>query len=481
MGGLKIVFVASEMSPFAKTGGLADVVGSLPVSLSQLGHQVSVIMPKYSSIKANMELFHSPMGVWMGNKQEWCGVYKTEYNGISVYFIEHNIFFDRDGLYHDRNMNDYEDNPKRFAFLSRAAMQLCIDKGYSPDIFHVNDWQTALLPAYLKNWNLQGTSIQNSKSVLTIHNMAYQGNYPKSNVEYLGIGWGNFTYEKFEENDRINMLKGGIFYSDFVNTVSPTYAYEVTNGNGYGLDTALRNKGEYFSGIINGADYNIWNPEIDKYIRDNYSKEDMSGKWRCKGKLQDIFGLESNYTVPIFGAVGRFTSQKGYNLIASIAERLMNETSIQIAIIGTGDKDLEGFFSYMAQKYPGRFGCRIEFNEKTAHLLEAGSDFFLMPSLFEPCGLNQIYSLKYGTLPIVRNTGGLRDTVINCNEFENYGTGFIFNDFTPDALRNTILWAYKIYHTRPDLMAKMRYDAMCQDFSWLRSAKEYEHIYRKII
>lgn len=478
---LKIVMTASEMAPFAKTGGLADVVGSLPEALAGRGHEVSVIMPKYASIHTDMELFHSPMGVWMGSKQEWCAVYRKKIRGIYVYFIEHNQFFNRDGIYHDNYMNDFADNPMRFAFLSRAAMQLCIDKNYSPDIFHAHDWQTALLNAYLYIWDLKNTSIENAHSVLTIHNMAYQGTYSKENVNYMGIGWNNFTFDKFEDHDRVNMLKGGISFAEAVNTVSPTYAEEVISGQGYGLDSTLRSKGSRFGGILNGADYTIWNPETDNLIRANYTKDNMSGKWICKSHLQDRFGLERNYTFPIFGIISRFTYQKGYNLISQIIEKLLSETSIQIAVLGSGDKDIEEYFSYLTRKYQGKFCCHIGFSEELAHVVEAGSDFFLMPSLFEPCGLNQIYSLKYGTLPIVRNTGGLSDTVENCDVERKSGTGFKFYDFTPEALYGTILWVLSVYYKRPDLMDILRYKAMSQDFSWGRSAERYEQMYKMVL
>ncbi len=477
MSGLKIVMVASEMTPFAKTGGLADVVGALPRALAARGNEVMVIMPKYNSINADMALFHSPMGVWMGGAQEWCSVYKSMTGDVPVYLIEHNNYFGRDGLYNDSYMNEYGDNPKRFSFLSRAAMQFCIDMNYSPDVFHCNDWQTSLIPYYLSTWNFAGTPIERSSSVLTIHNMAYQGNFSTESLGYMGINYRDFTFDKFEQHGRINMLKGGIHYADAVNTVSPTYAREVTSGQGYGLDLKLLEKGDRFFGILNGADYSVWNPETDRKIKARYSKDDMRGKWLCKGSLQECMSLETNYTSPVFGIVGRFTSQKGYNLVAAIAEKLMEETSIQLAVVGSGDKDLEGHFSWLASKYHGRFGCYIGFNDKLAHIVEAGSDFFLMPSLFEPCGLNQIYSLKYGTLPIVRNTGGLSDTVENCNEELRTGTGFKFNEFTPEALYGTIMWVLHLYRTRPDLMEIMRRNAMSADFSWDRSAGEYEKMY----
>lgn len=479
MSGIKVVMVSSEMAPFAKTGGLADVVGALPGALARRGNSPCVIMPKYSSIQAPMEPYHSPMGVWMGNGiQEWCSVYRSFHGEVPVYFIEHNAFFDRPGLYNDSNMNGYADNARRFAFLSRAALQLCVDKEFRPDVFHVHDWQTALAPAYLRTWNWQGTPLDNVGSLLTIHNIAYQGNFDKNEMGYLGIDWQNFTLDKFEENDRLNILKGGIAFADAVNTVSPTYAGEITSGGGYGLDGSLRSKGHRFGGILNGADYDVWSPEKDRYIPHNFSKEDLSGKWACKSLLQEMFGLRRDPGVPIFGIVGRFTQQKGYNLLAPIVEGLMRNTPIQIVMLGTGDRNLEDTFNYFARNYGDRFGCHTAFDEGLAHLIEAGSDFFVMPSLFEPCGLNQMYSLRYGTLPIVRATGGLNDTVENYNADNNSGTGFKFRDFTADALYGTMIWAARTYFTRPDHMAMLRWNAMSRWFGWDSSAEQYEHAYR---
>ena len=477
MAGLKIVMVASEMSPFAKTGGLADVVGALPQAIADRGNEVCVVMPKYADIRVPMELYHSPMGVWMGGVEEWCSVYRTWVGKIPVYFIEQNNYFGRHGIYNDSNMRDYEDNPRRYAFLCRAAMQICIDKDYSPHIFHVHDWQTALLPAYLATWDWRGTVLENTSSILTLHNMAYQGIYPKQNLPYMGIGWEHFTADKFESYDAINMLKGGIHFAPVVNTVSPTYANEITSGQGYGLDNLLRAKGGRFGGILNGVDYNVWSPEADRYIPFNFSKENMDGKWACKTAIQDTFGLERTSAEPLFGIVGRFASQKGYNILAETIEPLMHNSNIQIVILGSGDKELEGFYNHMAHKYPNQFGCHIGFSESLAHLIEAGSDFFVMPSLFEPCGLNQIYSLKYGTLPIVRATGGLNDTVANYNPHTGEGTGFKFHDFTAEALYGTIVWAVNTYHGRPDHMQQLRWNAMNAWFGWDVSAEQYENAY----
>ncbi|HPZ06872.1 MAG TPA: glycogen synthase GlgA [Candidatus Eremiobacteraeota bacterium] len=481
----KILMVSSEMTPFAKTGGLGDVVGALPKALRQRGHEICVVLPKYSFIdtqKYGIELFHYPMGVRMGNKEEWCSVHRSFFDGVPVYFIEQNDFFYREGLYHDKEMNDYRDNPKRFAFLCRAALQLCLDRGFSPDIVHANDWQTALLPAYLKTLDWRNTVLERSASVLTIHNLAYQGVYSKTNYPYTGLGWENFIPGIFEYYNAINFLQGGIYYADMVNTVSPTYAREITTpAMGNGLDRNLRAKEDRFRGILNGVDYEVWSPEYDKYLPAHYSIDHPEGKKICKRALQKVFNLNPDTHVALLGVVGRFVEQKGYHLLAEILEELMNTMYIQFVILGTGDKHLENFYRSMAYKYGDRMGAYIGFSEELAHLIEAGSDFFIMPSMYEPCGLNQIYSLRYGTLPIVRATGGLNDSVENYNEYTGEGTGFKFWDFTTYALYYTIGWAVSTYYDRPYHMKNLIRNAMSRRFSWDMSAQEYEYAYLKAL
>jgi starch synthase len=478
---LNILMVSSEMTPFAKTGGLADVVGALPKALAQRGHTVFVVLPKYGEIdgyKHGLRYFHGPMGVWMGGEQEWCAVHTTERDGVGIYFIEHNDFFDRPGLYHDKAMRDYRDNPRRFAFLSRAALQLCLDKGFRPDVVHAHDWQTALIPAYLRIWNWDNTVLWGVPSVLTIHNLAYQGIYHKANYPYMSLGWGNFTPDKFEYYDAINMLKGGIYFADMVNTVSPTYADEIrAPGRGNGLDDHLRWKGDRFWGILNGVDYDVWNPEHDRLLPATYNVFNLDGKKHCKWALQEHFGLRQDDNVALLGLVGRFTEQKGHYLFAQILEHLLWNVNVQVVVLGSGEKDLEGFFTTMAHRYGDRVGTHIGFSEPLAHLIEAGSDFFVMPSRFEPCGLNQIYSLRYGTLPIVRATGGLNDTVYNYDPGSGNGTGFKFYDFTPEALFNTIVWAVATYYDRKDHQYQLIGNAMGQRFTWDMSAMTYEYAY----
>jgi len=482
---LKIVMISSEGVPFAKSGGLADVVGALPRALRDLGHNVIVILPRYTHANGHMRdlrPFLEKMGVWMGDTEEWCAVQTTVTNGVPFYFIESNKYFDRYALYHDADFNDYQDNPRRFGFFTRAALQLCRDMRFVPDIVHVHDWQTALAPAYLKIWHHDDPILRKAASVLTIHNIAYQGVYNAAHYNYLGLGWENFTPDKFEDHRQINFLKGGIYYADVVNTVSPTYAQETLHpGFAHGLAPYLNNKGDHYLGILNGVDYDLWNPAVDQLIPARYTPHDMSGKAICKQELQRRCLLQVDPDVPLIGVVSRLVHQKGLDMLAWAIERIVNDMRVQFVILGTGDKSLEWFYGNLPGRYPGRIGSYIGYNDELAHWIEAGSDFFLMPSFFEPCGLNQIYALKYGTLPIVRATGGLQDTVQQYDEATGNGTGFKFWEPDPYALYNTVGWVVSTYYDRKHHMRQMVHAAMAQDFSWNKSAKLYVEAYERAI
>lgn len=483
---LNILLVSSEMYPFAKIGGLADVVASLSGVLKKLGHDVRVVIPCYAMI--NKDELHAknvlaPMGVWMGNKEEWCSVYQISSSAdVPVYLIEHQNYFNRWGLYHDSSMHDYDDNPLRFSFLSRAALQLCKDLNFKPDIVHANDWQTALTPAYLKVWHWNDQTLGAAASLLTIHNIAYQGIYPKSHMEYIGLGWHNFTENKLESYDQLNFLKGGIHYSDVITAVSPTFAREITASyGGFGLSPYLSQRKEDLIGILNGIDYDVWCPEKDKMIAANYSIHDMQGKKICKQELQKTFDLAQDEHIATIGVIGRFVEQKGFHLLSQTIESIVSNMHVQFVILGTGEKNLEDYFGHLPVRYSTKIGSYIGFDNYRAHLITAGCDFFLMPSLFEPCGLNQMYSQHYGTLPIVRATGGLDDTVDNYDESSGSGTGFKFWDATPDALYYTVGWAISTYYDRPEHIRKMIRYAMSKDFSWESSARHYIQAYHKAI
>lgn len=482
---LRIAFVASEAVPFVKSGGLADVVGALPKALAAQGYDVVVILPKYSSIddaRWGLTPFINPLGVWMGDCEEWCGSFTETYSGVRFYFIDSNKYFARPGLYHDAEHEDYRDNARRFGFFTRAALQLCRDMGFGPDIVHAHDWQTALAPAYLKIWHWDDAMLGGAASVLTIHNVAHQGKYDRADYAYLGLQWGNFTTDKFEDFGGINLLKGGIHYADLVTTVSPTYAEE-TRGEigGNGLGPLLAAKGDRYWGILNGADYAHWDPAIDPLIPASYGPDDLAGKARCKAELQRRMTLEDAPDIPLIGVVGRFVAQKGFDLLARSIEDIVSGMRVQFAILGGGDKGLEWTLGPLPARYPGRIGSFIGYNEELAHWIEAGADFLLMPSRYEPCGLNQLYSMKYGTLPIVRATGGLNDTVQQYDEATGEGTGFKFFEPSPPAVYYTVGWAVSTYYDRPHHMRQMIAAAMSRDFSWERSADTWELAYVRAI
>jgi len=479
---LKIAFIASECVPYAKTGGLADVVGALPGALKRLGHDVIIILPLYQQIdreKYKIKHHISPVGAWMGDGQEWFSIYKTRNEeNVPIYFIEHKNYFEREGLYHDDDFKDYFDNPKRFSFLSRAGLQVCVDINFKPDIVHVHDWHSALASAYLKIWFWDHQVLGAAASLLTIHNIGYQGKYPADHYPYSGLGPWNFISDKFEDFGDINFLKGGIQYADYVTTVSPTYAQDIlTPDGGMGLAPYLNDKGDRFKGILNGADYSVWDPAVDPLIPSVYNPSDLSGKDVCKKALQKRLNLEVNSELPIIGVVSRFADQKGLDLLAGAVKDIVTNMQVQFAILGSGDKQLEAFFEDLSRQYPGVVGAYIGYHNELSHWIEAGSDFFAMPSRYEPCGLNQIYSLKYGTLPIVRATGGLDDTVEQYDETTGTGTGFKFWDISSQALYYTIGWAVSTYYDRPHHIQQMKQTAMEQHFSWDESAREYVKAY----
>lgn len=480
---LNIAMITAECVPYAKTGGLADVVGALPQTLQRMGHNVMVVMPRYSIIdgrRHGLRRYWDSFGVWMGNLLEWCAVDVADNDGVPVYFIESNKYFERSGLYHDADFNDYYDNPARFGFLTRAGLQLCRDIGFAPDVVHVHDWQTALAAAYLKIWHWNDPMLGGAASLLTIHNNAYQGKYGAGVFDYLGLGWSNFTPDKFEDFGAVNFLKGGIVYADMVNTVSPTYADETrTPELGYGLAPYLSDKGDNYVGILNGVDYAQWDPAVDDLIPARYSAADLSGKAICKRELQHRFGLEEDPNIPIIGVVSRLVSQKGLDLLAQTIEGIVANMVVQFVILGSGDKGLEAFYGGLPARYPGRIGSFIGYSNEIAHWIEAGADFFIMPSIYEPCGLNQMYSLKYGTLPIVRATGGLNDTVEQYNEGNGAGTGFKFWEPSVAAIYYTVGWAVATYFDRPQHIQRMIQTAMAQDFSWEKSADAYLAAYAR--
>ncbi len=478
---LKVLFVASECAPFAKTGGLADVVAALPKALRRMGHDARIVLPLYRSIdRAKYNIQHVGSScVHMGDGEEnWVGVYSGMLDGeVPVWFIEYERFFGRAGIYGEPS-GEYLDNAFRFALLSKAALQLCKDFNFVPDIMHLHDWMSALSAVFLKTWDHVLSPLSRTASVLTIHNIGYQGIYDASVFPYLGIGGEYLRPDILENFGKVNLLKSGIYFADGLTTVSPTHAFEMLGSiGGQGLAPYLNHRRGDFCGILNGVDYEHWNPESDKLIPANYSPNDLSGKAACKTELQKRFGLPVRDDVPILGIVSRFAAQKGFDLLREVLPGVLNDMDVQLVVLGTGDRDTEDFFHWLGATYPQRASSFVGFSNEVSHLVEAGSDFFLMPSLYEPCGLNQSYSMKYGTLPIVRATGGLDDTVHNYVEATGAGTGFKFWDASGGALYYTIGWAVATWFDRPQHIARLRRQAMAQQFLWSDAARQYLLVY----
>lgn len=486
MDKLNILIAASEVVPFAKSGGLADVVGALPKALRALGHDVRVVLPRYYIIdkeKYGLKPLEGSLGVPMGSMGEaWAGVFEGVLPGsdVPVYFIEHEGFFGRKGLYDDDGKG-YGDNDNRFIFFSKAVMQLAKKLHFRPDVIHVNDWHTAAIPVLLNTTYAFDPDFKNTGTLLSIHNLQHQGKFYKGSMDVLGIGWEHFNANELEEYDGVNLLKGGIVHADAINAVSKKYAQEIrTPAFGWGLDRLINDKAYKLFGILNGVDYDEWSPAVDTLIATTFDSDDLEGKAICKADLQKRFNLPVRSDVPLIGLVGRLAEQKGIGLLASAVWNLM-EMDIQIVLLGAGEKWAEHFFSDVASKYPEKFATYIGYQNDLSHQIEAGSDMFLMPSLFEPCGLNQIYSLRYGTVPIVRATGGLDDTIENYNSEQKSGTGFKFYDATPEALSGTVKWAVDTwYHDRAGF-DQLRHNGMKKRFDWSEAAKGYEDLYRHII
>ncbi|MDX2227937.1 MAG: glycogen synthase GlgA [Verrucomicrobiae bacterium] len=482
-GALRILFVASECTPFAKIGGLADAVAALPKALIRLGHDVRILMPLYRGVDREKHRirFRSSVCVHMGQGEEnWVGLHETLLEDtVPVYFIEHDRFYGRAGIYDDWEWGEYGDNAFRFALLCKSALQVCKDLDFIPHVLHGHDWPGALCGAFLKTWDRVLSPLSQTASVLTIHNIGHQGVYHASVFPYLGLGGDYFHPGVIEDHGKVNLLKAGVFFADAITTVSPTYKEEIkTPLGGQGLAPFLNGRHEDFFGVLNGVDYEHWDPATDPLLPARYSGEDLRGKARCKFALQERMGLARDAEAPIFGVVSRFARQKGFDLLKEALPRALQDMHCQVVVLGQGDPATEDFFRWLVQTYPGKAGAQIGFSNETAHLIEAGSDFFLMPSLYEPCGLNQMYSLKYGTLPVVRATGGLEDTVVNYNESTGEGTGFKFYEPSGMAVYYTMGWAVSTWFDRPQHIDRMRAAAMAQDFGWHKPAAQYEKVYR---
>ena len=475
---LKVLFVTSECAPFAKTGGLADVAGALPKALRPLNIDVRVVMPLYAGMPWNdLEVLDGFMTVpmWWGGARSRVRVGKLPGSDVPLYCLEYNRYFDRPYLY-GPPAEGYTDNLERFTYLSRGALELCKALGFFPDVIHCNDWQTALVPVYIDTVEWM-QPLHAAATIYSIHNLAYQGVFDGGGTFITGLGKEHYNDRELEHFGAMNLTKAALYRSTILSTVSPTYAREIQTGlYGNGLDGVLKWRSGDLVGILNGIDTDEWNPEADRHLPVRFALNDMSGKAACKAVLQKEAGFAIRPDVPVLGVVGRLTPQKGFDVLAHALDRILG-WDVQLVLLGTGDPDAERFFAWADAHHGDRFRAWLRFDNGRAHRIEAGADFFLMPSRFEPCGLNQMYSLRYGTLPIVRATGGLVDTVVNYDEETGGGTGFMFGDLHPDSLANTIGWAVSTWYDRPEHIKAMRQRAMVQDFSWARAAHDYRDLY----
>src|ERR1041384_7847429 len=436
---MKIAVVASECVPFSKTGGLADVVGALPGALASLGHEVTVFLPKYRQTKLNgAKTVIQSITVPFDDRYRFCSVLDGgTAHGVRFYFIDYPPYFDRDALY-GTPLGDYRDNAARFGLFCRAAIEASKILG-PPDIFHCHDWQSSLVPILLRSLYADDPALQDAATVFTIHNIGYQGLFPADTLPLLLLPWDLFTIDKLEFYGKVNFLKGALVFSDFVTTVSRKYSQEIQSSEyGFGLEGVLRARSATVTGILNGVDYDEWNPETDRSTSCHFGPDTLAEKAKCKQDLLAEFGVVgADGKLPVIGIVSRFAAQKGFDLISQVADRLAREELIVVAL-GSGDKDYEALFRRLNKQYPQRFAIKIAYDNKLAHKIEAGADMFLMPSRYEPCGLNQIYSLRYGTVPIVRATGGLDDSIEECNPSTGEGTGFKFTNYTADAMLGAV-------------------------------------------
>lgn len=488
---LSILFVSSEVMPFAKTGGLADVSGALPQVVREMGHDIRIIMPKYAAVSDRRFKIHdikrlTDIPVQVGDRQ-YLGSVKSSFltnikTKVQVYFLSNDELYSRADLYVDPvTKRDWPDNDDRFIFFCHGVIQTLILLGWKPDIIHLNDWQSGLVAALLKTTYADEPLFRNTKVVFTVHNAAYQGVFPKTSFAKTGLPDKAFKSDGIEFFGNLNLLKAGLVYSDAITTVSPTYAKEIrsTEEFGYGLEGVFKQKSRKTYGLLNGMDSTVWSPKTDKLIPAQYDAETLDQKIENKKALCEHFQLPFNPDIPVIGMVSRLADQKGFDLIKEKLPELMKE-NLQLVVLGSGEKKYEDLFTRAASKYKKRVGAHIGFDENLAHLIEAGSDLFLMPSKYEPCGLNQMYSLAYGTLPIVRSTGGLADTVEDIDAHPKGGTGFVFDAYTGEAMLDAVQRAVRAFGNRKLWEAAMK-RGMEKDFSWTASATQYIDLYKQLL
>jgi starch synthase len=490
MNQFKVWYLASEVSPFAKTGGLGDVTGAFPKALKANNQEIRVIMPKYKSINERKYVLREvirlkDIQVTINDVTHTINV-KSPFlpdSKVQIYFVEIPEYFGRSGLYTDSSTGkDFPDNPERFAFFCKGALETLKILSWRPDIIHCNDWQSALVPYYLHTVYKDDDFMKGIKTIFTIHNFSYQGIFNSKIAPDLEIQPEDIAENgAFEYDGKLNLLKGAINYSDQITTVSETYAREISTKKefGYGLEKVLQNKSKSFSGILNGVDYSVWSPSLDKQIPFKYSEDDMEGKDQNKQALLSRVNLVYQEGVPVIGMISRIVEQKGFTLLLEAMDQLM-ELNLQFVILGTGDKKIEKQIFSFQKKHPGNISLNQAFDETLAHMIEAGSDLFLMPSSYEPCGMNQMYSLKYGTIPIVHKVGGLAETITEFNPTEKTGNGFVFEKYAVKDLVRVVKRALKVYN-KNKIWRELQLSTMQEDFSWDRSAKEYLDLYIKML
>ena len=484
---MNVVVAASEVTPFSKTGGLADVAGSLPKYLAKLGHTVSVIAPLYRATKTGGPEIQDTgrfVNVQIMDKPVTGRIFESTLPGseVPVYLISNDDYYGREDLYFDKTRNtDYADNCERFVFFSRATLETIKTLGIPADVLHCNDWQTGLVPAYVKTLYAKTRGLAGIRTLFTVHNLAYQGVFWHWDMKLTGLDWDLFNWRQLEFYGKLNFMKAGLIFGDVLNTVSRRYAEEIqTEEFGSGLEGVLQERAGDLYGVVNGVDYTIWNPEHDPLIPATYSAADTSGKAACKKTLLEAQNLPEREGVPLVGIISRLAAQKGFDILELALDDIM-KLDLQIVVLGTGERKYHDLLQAAAKRHPGKIAVNLAFDNKLAHQIEAGCDMLLMPSHYEPCGLNQLYSLRYGTVPIVRATGGLADTVVNCH-FETLAngtaTGFVFRRYGPAELLDAIRHALDVYQ-RAEGWAKLVRTGMEQDWSWSRSASEYAQLYEK--
>lgn len=475
---MHVAIIASEAVPYAKTGGLADVTGALSKELVKLGHEVTLMLPKYSGITMKPTGLISPLRFGFGGRQLTYSVIESRMEGVRVVFVDAPYYFERAGIYGDTH-GEFGDNDERFIFFTRACIDYFHRKEEHPDVFHCNDWQTALLPLYLKT-HYQNHPLGAVPSVFTIHNMAYQGIFPADHFALLDLHSQYFTADTLEFYGRLNFLKAGLLYADVIATVSKKYAEEIqTKDFALGLEGVVQSRKEVLFGILNGIDEEIWNPQTDSLISQHYSIADIEKKEICRQDLLKSAGWEPGLSSPVIGIVSRLATQKGFDLLESATEQIL-DMDMSIMVLGSGETRYERFFEHLKHRYPKHIAVALKFDNALAHRIEAGADMFMMPSRYEPCGLNQMYSLRYGTVPIVRATGGLDDTVQEWDVTQKTGNGFKFVEYSADALVQAVFRARKAFENKAEWRVLQK-NGMSGDYSWKRSALHYLTLYEEAV